>query len=84
MFGIFPKWVGSCLNKKVLRNLFVLFMFEHFSERGGDCLIPNFLMKFSASAWKIFRKGGVPFSKTFEGLFCLSLDIFQEEGGAVV
>ena len=24
---------------------------------------------------------GLPYSKTFEELFCLSLDIFQEEGG---
>ena len=27
--------------------------------------------------------GGLPYSKTFEELFCLSLDIFQEEGGGL-
>ena len=29
------------------------------------------------------REGGLPHSKTFEELFCLSLDIFQEEGGGL-
>ncbi len=28
-------------------------------------------------------KGGLPYSKTFEELFCLSLDIFQEEVGGL-
>ena len=29
------------------------------------------------------RGGGLPDSKTFEDLFCLRLDIFQEKGGGV-
>ena len=29
------------------------------------------------------RGGGLPYSKTFEELFSLSLDIFQEEGGGL-
>ena len=32
--------------------------------------------------WTFFRKrGGLPNSKLFEELFCLSLDIYQEGGG---
>ena len=55
-----------------------------FSERGGGYLIPNFLRNFSPCVWKIFREGGgLPYSKTFEELFSLSLDIFQEEGGGL-
>ena len=57
-------------------------MFEHFSGRGGGCLIPNFFRNFSSHVWKFFQEGGggLPDSKTFEELFCLRLDIFQEKG----
>ena len=53
-----------------------------FQKGGGGCLIPNCLRNFSACVWKFFREGGgLPYSKTFEELFSLSLDIFQEDGG---
>ena len=37
----------------------------------------------SVHVWKFFRKGmgGLPYSKLFEELLCLSLEIFQKEGG---
>ena len=44
--------------------------------------LPNLLRNFSAKVWRFVRKGGgLPYSKTFEELFSLSLDIFQEDGG---
>ena len=55
-----------------------------FFQKGGGGLIPNSLRKFSACLWKFFREGGgLPYSKTFEELFSLSLDIFQEKGEGV-
>ena len=61
-------------------------MFRSYIEQNqgglGGGLIPNFLRKFSACVWKFFMEGGgLTYSKTFEELFSLSLDIFQEEGG---
>ena len=55
-------------------------------EGGWGYPIPNFLRNFSACVLKSFRKGGrgLPCSKTFEELFCFSLDIFQEEGGCLI
>ena len=40
----------------------------------------------SVYVWTLFRKreGELPNSKLFEELFCLSLDIYQEEGGYLI
>ena len=84
-FRILPKGRGgSCLNPKLSRNFFVLFMFGYFFRKGGSLPDSKLLEELFSLCLKIFQGGGgLPYSKTFEELFCLSLDIFQEEGRAV-
>ena len=74
----FSKGGGSCPNPNFSRNFFVLFMFGHFFRNGGVALFQTFggtfLLEFGRFSG---RGGGLPDSKKFEELFCLSLDIFQ-------
>ena len=74
---------GSFPNPNFSRNFFVMFMFGHFSERGGGLPNTKLFEELFCFCLDIFqeRGGGLPCSKTFEELFCLSLNIFQEEGG---
>ena len=85
LFEIFLKGGGSCLNPNVSRNFFVLFMFGHFSERGGGLPNTKLFEELFCLCLEIFqeREGGLRCFKNVEELFCLSLEIFQEERGGL-
>ena len=70
---------------KTFEELFVVFMFGHFQEGGGDCLIPNFLRNFSACVWTFFRKvgGGYLIPKILRNFSACVWTFFRREGGGL-
>ena len=63
---------------KTFEELFVVFMFGHFSGRGGGLPNSKLFEELFCLCLDIFQEGGggLPNSKNFEELFCLCLDIF--------
>ena len=82
-FGIFQKGGGSCLNPKVLRNFFVLFMFGHFFRRGGRLPKSKLFEEFFCLCLEIFqgRGWGYLIPKMMRYFFLLSVRHFPMKIG---